>query len=84
MARRVVPGLSAVVGPDHIAANGHSLSVPLYVRPGQENTAPAISDLLLRRAEVREQLAEVDREIAALLRAVACVPPQATPAFEPA
>lgn len=78
-ARLTVPGLSAVVGPDHIAAHGHSLSVPLYVRPGQEDAAPAISDLLRRRTEVRKQLAEVDREIDALLRAMACAQQQAAP-----
>lgn len=81
-ARLAVPGLAAVAGPDDIAAHGHSLSVSLYVRPGQENKAPEIADLLRRRAEVREQLAQVDREIAALLRTLACGQPPATSSLE--
>jgi type I restriction enzyme M protein len=83
-ARLAVPGLSAVAGPDEIAAHGHSLSVPLYVRPGQENTAPAIPDLLRRRTEVREQLAAVDREIAALLDTIARAQQKTAPSLEPA
>lgn len=84
LGRLAVPGLSALAGPDDIAAHGHSLSVPLYVRPGQESAAPELSGLLRRRAEVREQLAEVEKEIAGLLRTISCGQPQAAHSLEPA